>query len=440
VRTNRGVLAVAALALVAALVVAGCGSSNKSSSTKTNAPAAANVSGSVSMIGIWTADEQREFQKVIDAFQKKYPKVHVKYTSAGDNTPTILSTAVAGGHPPDVAAVGQPAFVKELQAKGALKPIDFARSTLSANYPADAIKGGEIGGKIYSFIFKAANKSTVFYNVQAFKNAGVQAAATFPDFLKDAKTLKASGTPAYSFDGSDGWPLTDLFENIYLRQSGGAKYDALTKHAIKWTDPSVVKALTTMKQVTGDTSNIYGGVRGASQADFPTSVAPVFVNPPKAAMTIEGDFVPAAVASKTKLKPVSGFDEFPFPSINGSNPATVVGGGDSIVMFSDKPATRAFVQFLASAEAATVRVKEGGFTSPNKNVAPNAYPDPVQRKAATALANAKVFRFDMSDQTPASFGATTGQGEWQILNNFLQSGNVQKTASALESAAAKAYK
>jgi ABC-type glycerol-3-phosphate transport system substrate-binding protein len=392
------------------------------------------------MIGIWTADEQKFFQQVINAFHKQYPKVTVKYTSGGDNTPTLLSTAVAGGNPPDLASVGQPAFVKELQKKGALKPLDFARSTLDQNYPPDAVKFGEISGKLYTFLFKAANKSTVFYNVSAFKNAGIQPPATWADFLKAAKTLKASGTPAYSIDGSDGWPLTDLFENIYLRTAGGDMYDKLTQHTIKWTDPTVIKALTDMKAITGDTSNILGGLKGASQADFPTSVAPVFVNPPKAGMTIEGDFVPAAVAGKSTLKPVSGYDAFAFPTIGSASPKTVVGGGDSVIMFKDTPAAEAFVKYLAGPQAATVRVKLGGFTSPNKNVTPAAYPDPVQRKAAQALSGAETFRFDMSDQTPASFGATTGQGEWKILNDFLQNGNVTKTAAALESAATRAYK
>ena len=49
--------------------------------------------------------------------------------------------------------------------------------------------------------------------------------------------------PAYSIGGSDGWTLTDLFENIYLRTFGPAKYDQLTAHTIKWTDPSVITAL-----------------------------------------------------------------------------------------------------------------------------------------------------------------------------------------------------
>ena len=158
---------------------------------------------------------------------------------------------------------------------------------------------------------------------------------TWTQLLADAKTLRASGTPAYSIDGGDGWPLTDLFENIYLRQAGPAKYDLLAAHKIKWTDPSVKAALKTMAQIFGDTGNIYGGTTGALQTDFPTSVNNVFSTPPKAAMMMEGDFVPGA-SPPTKAKPITGYNEFPFPSIDGS-PPSVVGGGDTVVMFKDTP-------------------------------------------------------------------------------------------------------
>ena len=49
----------------------------------------------------------------------------------------------------------------------------------------------------------------------------------FDAFLEAAKTLKASGTKAYSIGAADGWTLTDMFENIYLRQAGAEKYDQL---------------------------------------------------------------------------------------------------------------------------------------------------------------------------------------------------------------------
>jgi ABC-type glycerol-3-phosphate transport system substrate-binding protein len=431
-----------ALALVSVLA-AGCGSSSKNSDnnsgTKTDTTAA-NVSGHLSIVGVWTAEEQKSFQAVLDGFKAKYPKVTVKYNPAGDNVPTVLGTAVSGGNPPDLATIAQPGLIAQFQKKGALKPLDFAKSAIAGNYPEDFLKLGTIGGKVYSLVFKGANKSTIWFNVSAFKNAGITPPKTWEDFLKDAKTLKASGTPAYSIGGADGWTLTDLFENIYLRQAGPDKYDQLSTHAIKWTDPSVKTALKTMGEVLGDTSNIKGGKSGALQTDFPTSVSNVFTDPPKAAQVIEGDFVPGVVAGKTKLKAKTGYDVYPFPQIGSSGDA-VVGGGDSIVMFKDSPASEALVSYLASPEAATIWVNRGGFSSPNKNVPDSAYPDDVTRTTATGLANAKTFRFDMSDLAPAGFGGTAGQGEWKILQDFLSNpSDVNGTASKLEAAAAKAFK
>ncbi len=217
---------------------------------------------------MWTGDEQKSFKAVIAGFEKKYPKVTVKYNSAGDNVPTVLSTAVEGGNPPELATIAQPGLIKDFQKKGAIKPIDFARSDVEGNYPADIAKLGTIGGKLYSFVFKAANKSTVWFNVKSFQDAGVEPPQNWDDFLTAAKTLKASGTPAYSIGGADGWTLTDLFENIYLRQAGPEKYDQLAEHKIKWTDPSVKDALKAMAQVVGDTKNIAGG---KSARSAPTS-------------------------------------------------------------------------------------------------------------------------------------------------------------------------
>jgi ABC-type glycerol-3-phosphate transport system substrate-binding protein len=396
------------------------------------------VSGNLAFVGIWTGPEQKNFQLVLDGFKKKFPGVSVKYTSGGDNTPTILSTAIAGGNPPDLAAVGQPGLVKQFSGRKAIKPLDFVKATMAKNYAASWVTLGTYSGKLYGMVFKGANKSTVWYATAAFKNAGVKPPKTWPELLTAAKTLRASGTKAYSIAGADGWTLTDLFENVYLRQAGPANYDKLSAHTIKWTDPSVKTALKAMAQIFSDTGNIYGGTTGALQTDFPTSVNNVFSIPPKAAMVMEGDFVPGA--STTKAKPIKDYNEFPFPSV-GSGAPSVVGGGDTVVMFKDTPAARALVTYLASPEAATIWAKRGGFSSPNKGVPASAYPDALTRATATALAQAKVFRFDMSDLAPAAFGGTPGQGEWQILQNFLKNPkDVDGTASKLETAAAAAYK
>jgi len=325
--------------------------------------------------------------------------------------------------------------------RGALKPITFARPTIAKHYNPVWVSLGTVNGKFYGLFFKGADKSTVWYNVKSFKNAGVNAGKikTWPQFLTAANTIRASGQKAYSIGAADGWTLTDLFENIYLRTAGAVKYDKLSKHKMKWTDPSVKTALLKMKQVVGNVNNIAGGKSGALQTDFNTSVSNVFTNTPKAAMVIEGDFVPGVVPHPG-FNAGTGYNLFNFPSINGSKPA-VMGGGDIVTMLKDSPAARALINYLATPQAATIWALRGGYSSPNKDVKASSYKDPLQRKTAVALATSPIFRFDMSDLQPASFGATAGQGEWKLFQDFVSSpSSVSSIQKKLESAAAKAYK
>ena len=426
--SRRAIGAIAVAIVVVAAALGGTAASAKS-----------GVSGSISVMGIWTGQEQASFQAVIDGFKAKYPDVKVKYTSAGDNLPTVLGTAVQGGNPPDLAGVAQPGLIADFVRKGALKPITFAKGTIVRNFGPAVAAVGAVNGKQYGLLFKAANKSTVWYSTAAFKNAGVKPPTTWPQFLSAASTVKQSGLTPYAIGGADGWTLTDLFENIYLRSAGPEKYDQLANHEIPWTDPSVISALTMMKDVIGDPQNIAGGIDGALQTEFPTSVAQTFGDSPKAAMVIEGDFVPTALPADANLEAGTDYDVFPFPKF-GDAPDAIMGAGDQVVMFRDTPAARALVEYLATPEAAQIWVEQGGFSSPNKNVDENAYQDDLTRQTATALADAETFRFDLSDLQPASFGATVGQGMWKDFQDFLRNPNPQATAQRLERDAARAYK
>ena len=187
----------------------------------------------------------------------------------------------------------------------------------------------------------------------AFKTAGVTPPKTWAQLITAAKTLKASGTPAYSIGGADGWTLTDLFENIYLRQAGAAKYNALSAHKIKWTDPSVTTALKTMAQIVGDSANIAGGTIGRGAERLPDSVTNVFPTPAEGGDGVRGRLRPRRIASSTKAKPRTGFNGVPVPVDHGRRrPGAVEIGGDTIVTFRDTPAIEAFVKFLATAPAA----------------------------------------------------------------------------------------
>ncbi len=196
-------------------------------------------------------------------------------------------------------------------------------------------------------------------------------------------------------------------------------------------------ALQKMKQVISDVNNIAGGKSGALQTDFNTSVSNVFSNSPKAAMVLEGDFVPGVVPHPG-FNAISGYNVFDFPSINGSKP-TSVGGGDIVTMLKDNPAARALINYLATPAAATIWAKRGGYSSPNKDVSRLRTPTHCSANPPRASSRRRVF--DMSDLQPASFGATAGQGEWKLFQDFVSSpSNIVGIQKKLETAAAKAYK
>ncbi len=445
--SRRLLLLLSLVLILVPLAATGCGgddddggqAADTGAATEGGGGGSENVSGSVSVMAVWTGPEQESFQAVIDGFTEQYPNVDVSYTSAGDQLPTQLSTAVEGGNPPDVAMLPQPGLMTDFANQGALQSLDFAATDIEDNFGESVIDLGTVDGTLYGFIFKAANKSLVWYNVPVYSDAGVEPAEDWDTWIADGDTLLASGVPAYSIGGADGWTLTDLFENIYLRSAGPDMYDQLATHEIPWTDQSVKDALGLMADIVGNSDNIADGTQGALQTDFPTSVTQVYADPPKAAQVMEGDFVSGVITDSTDAQPNEGFAVFPFPAI-GDSGTVVVGGGDTAVMFNDSPAAEAFIEYLTTPEAAQIWAERGGFISLNKNLDPSVFPDEITAAIASAPIEAEAFRFDLSDLQPAEFGGTVGQGLFKEFQDFLANpSDIDGITQQMEDDAAAAY-
>ena len=137
-------------------------------------------------------------------------------------------------------------------------------------------------------------------------------------------------------------------------------------------------------------------------------------------MVIEGDFVPGVVARRTRSRRSRGYNEFAFPSIDGSKPAVDgrrrhrrhVQGHAGGAAFDQLPGNAGGGDDLGEARRLLVAEQERARRA--------RYQDPLNRATAIALARAQIFRFDMSDLQPASFGATAGQGEWKLFQDFLK--------------------
>lgn len=453
-RAARGTIALAAAGALA-LAVAGCGGDGNDDGDKQPSAPVPGKSDVIShtvqlpklggqklkVTAVWTGAEQKSFTKVLDEFAKR-TGAEVSFVPSGDDMSSFVGSKVAGGDPPDVAMLQQPGVLREFAQKGWLKPLGGeAAGQLNKNFAKGWRDLGAYEGKQYGVYFKATNKSLVWYNTKIFKAAGAKEPKTWQEFLSAAQAVADFGVSPVSVGGADGWTLTDWFENVYLSQAGREKYDQLAQHKIKWTDPSVKEALTTLGQLFGKKELLTGGNDGALQTAFPASVTQTFADgeKAKAAMVFEGDFAAANIIG-AKAKIGTDAKVFPFPAVGGRSP--VVTGGDVGVALKDGQAAQALLTFLASSDAARIWAGEGGFVSANKNLDLAAYPDDVLRSIAKALVAAgDDFRFDMSDQAPASFGGKPGQGEWKHLQDFLRNPqDVEGTQQRLESDAAKAFK
>ncbi|MEV5477015.1 ABC transporter substrate-binding protein [Streptomyces sp. NPDC002387] len=397
----------------------------------------------VTVAGVWTGSEQKNFQKVLDAFSAK-TGAKTQFVSTGDNVSTVVGSKIEGGNAPDVVMVPQVGVLQQFAQKGWLQPLSTtARQTIGADFASVWKNYGSVDGTLYGLYFKAAHKSTVWYSPDALAQAGVEPPKTYDEMLKAGHTVSDSGLAAFAVAGQDGWTLTDWFENIYLSQAGPEKYDALAAHKLKWTDASVVKALTTLGKLFKDKELIAGGQKEALNTDFPGSVEKVFGPEPKAGMVYEGDFVAGVAHDQFGRTIGQDANFFAFPAVDGGS-APVVSGGDAAVVLKDGKNAKAgmkLLEYLATPEAAAVWAKAGGFLSPNKKLDLASYGDDVTRATAKSLVAAgDSVRFDMSDQAPAAFGGTKGAGEWKLLQDFLGDPSDPKaTADRLEAAAAKAY-
>ena len=358
------------------------------------------------------------------------------YESQTRNIAPKLELRLNSGCPPDVALLPQPGLLRRLARAGHLKPVEkVAGDLVDRNYAREWRRLGSFDQTLYGVWFKAANKSTFWYSAAALRDAGVNPPETWEELHQVANRLRARGTVPFSVAGSDGWTLTDWFENVYLRTAGARRYEQLAEHELRWTDPSVKHALRRLSEIFGKERWLAGGSDGALGTSFGDSVDQVFGERPQAAMVYEGDFVASEIAARTKARVGKDARFFAFPAVDGSARA-IVAGGDVAVLFTDNPAARELIRFLAKPAAAAPWAKAGGFVSPNKRLRADAYADATTRRSARALVSAASISFDLSDQQPPAFGATDGQGMWQIFRDYLSSPeNVDAVTQRLEKAA-----
>jgi alpha-glucoside transport system substrate-binding protein len=144
-------------------------------------------------------------------------------------------------------------------------------------------------------------------------------------------------------------------------------------------------------------------------------------------MLNQASFIPSFFTSADpSLKPVTNFNFFPLPDISSQFTGAHVVAADSWSMFKDTPQARKMIQYLTTADAQTIWVKLGGKLSPNKQTSLDAYPDPLAKEEAQALAGTQIAKYDATDNMPVAMK----DAAWQAVLAF--AGNQSKLDSILQ--------
>jgi alpha-glucoside transport system substrate-binding protein len=420
----------------AASLLAACGNPGNTGNT-----GGSSTPKSVDVLNVWGGEEQASFRAVVEPFTSR-TGISVNIESTRD-LDAVLTTRIRGNNPPDLAILPNPAKMQQLASQNRLVPLDsfLDMNTIHSDYADAWVTLGSYSGHLYALFYKVANKGTVWYNPAKFQAAGYQIPTAWQDLIALSDKIAASGKYPWSMGvqsgAASGWAAADWIAQIYLNQSGPEMYDKWVAHQIPWTDASIKSAFQLFGQIAGGKHYIAGAPESILATGFQDASYDPYKNPPQSYLYYLGDFTEGFITSQfTSLKPGTDFNFFPFPSINSQYQGAVSGGADVVVALNNNGAVRQLVQYLATADALTIWVKRGGFTSPNKSVSLNAYPDPIIKASAKMLAAATTFRFGADDLMPPPVENAFWKGMLTFIGDQHQ---LDSVLSTIEGVAQQAY-
>ncbi|MEU8187340.1 ABC transporter substrate-binding protein [Micromonospora carbonacea] len=333
-----------------------------------------------------------------------------------------LGVRVDGGNAPDLAFIPQPGLLKRFADAGKLKAASAdTKAMAEENYSADWLKYSTVNGQFYGAPLGSNVKSFVWYSPKTFKEKGWAVPTTWDELIALSDKIAADGTKPWcaGIESGDatGWPATDWIEDLMLRTQTPEVYDQWTTHGIPFNDPKVAEALDKAGTILKNEKYVnggFGGVKSIATTSFQEAGTPITTG--KCALHRQASFYANQWPEGTKVAEDGDVFAFYFPAIDPAKGKPVLGGGEFVAAFADRPEVQAVQTYLASGEYANSRAKIGDWVSANKKLDLANVPNPVDKLSVQILQDQKtVFRFDGSDLMPAAVGAGTfwkGMVEW----------------------------
>ena len=384
-----------------ALMLTGCASQQQAESTTTNTAAATasgsgqykdaavaeakkiaqgqNLSGSIEMIGVNSGVEGQTLQQLYAAFTEG-TGVAVKYTGSQD-TNTLVQSRVQAGNPPDVADIALGTAVGYAQA-GKLVDLSAAfGDQLKANYPQSLLDDASYQGKIFG-VYQGFSNFMLWYNPTDY--SGPKDPTSWQQIVDWTKAQGDAGKTvwcaAQNAGAGSGFPGAQFLENIFLKKYGPEKYKAWGQGQLAWTSPEVKDAFQEFDALIGNNKYVSGGVAGILADPIATGYNGLTAAKPTCQAVLWGSWVPGLIGDTAK--PGQTIDFYRVPPTNPAYAKSELFQSTVSIGFTDKPATKAFLQWLQSTPAQTYLASLDRWPVANKNVPASTYSSASLQKIA----------------------------------------------------------
>jgi len=381
-----------------------------------------------------------------DSLQKSWSEferctgITIKYEGSNDFE-SQLPVRVTGGNAPDLAIIPQPGLLQRMVATGKVaKPPQQVQANVDKYWNAAWRTYGSVDGTFYAAPMSANMKSLVWYSPKMFTDANLQVPKTWADMmaLSDKITGLGKGKPWCGGIGSGtatGWPATDWVEQVVLRQAGPQAYDDWISHKLPFNSPQIKGAMQTVADWMQNPKYVNGGfgdVRTIATTTFQDAGLPILKG--QCWMLQQASFYGAQWPKGTTIAKDGDVFAFYLPPITSNVPTPVIGGGEFVTAFADRPEVAAVQTYLSTPAWHSSRVKAAtGWVSANSGVDQSLYTDPIDKLSAQYLTDPNAtFRFDASDMMPAPIGAGA---EWRELTAWFGEGkSIDAVTKAIDAA------
>jgi alpha-glucoside transport system substrate-binding protein len=325
-----------------------------------------------------------------------------------------LPVRIQAGNPPDIAYIPQPGFLKSITEDypDALKPAPQAViDNANEFYTEGWVNYGTVDGTLYATPLGANAKSFVWYSPSMFEEAGYEIPTTWDELIDLSDTIAESGAKPWcaGIESGDatGWPATDFLEDVVLRTAGADVYDQWVNHEIPFNDPQIVEALGTVGSILKNDDYVNGGlgdVQSIAAAPWVDAGLPILDG--TCWLHRAANFYQANWPEGTEVAEDGDVFAFYLPSMS-EDEKPLLGGGEFVGAFSDRPEVQAFQAYLSSPEWANAKAKVTGqgWISANSGLDRDLLQSPIDILAFDLLTDESyTFRFDGSDQMPGAVG------------------------------------